>query len=898
MALSPEARERAEEIFFDLMDGETAPRDAELLALCDGEEDIASEVRALLKANQAASTIIPAPAASEVPSMGDIGPYRIVGELGRGGMGTVHLAERVGDYEMEVAIKVLPPALAGTKARERFVAERRILARLQHPGIARLLDGGWTEDGRPYIVMERVDGMSIRDYVGDRSVNERLELFLQVADAVQYAHRHLVVHRDLKPTNILVSREGRVKLLDFGIAKLLDDDDSTESLTRTGERLLTPDYASPEQIRGEAVTTASDVYQLGVVLYEMLSGTLPFHLKGRSLVEVERTVSDTIPKPPSIRVTESVNEEDRRRTARALKGDLDNIIMKALRKEPEQRYASPEAMANDVRRHLAGLPVEARGTTAWYVLRKFVRRHKAAVTAASLLLVSLLAFALISVRQAQQIAQERDRVTQERDIARQVQSFMEELFEQAAPENADSQDVTVRDVLNVGALRIQTDLEQTPVARAAFMNVIGSAYGVVGDRESGRALLEQALEIRIDIDPDGLDAAESMNDLGVVELRARNHVKADSLLSRALQLRIANNALSTEVATTRMNLASVRTFQRRFDEAEALYEEALPVFERRFGPGHRHWAVAMNNYALLKRSMDRRTEAESLLVDLIPAVRSIARTTPVPLATTLANLGTVYHEQGKYAEAVLAFAESVEILSRLENTRPTESIVRQNLAASLGFLDRPTEAEQEFQKALDIRLAMYGRDDFRLAGLLNNWGAMSQRLERLEDAEAQFREAVRLVRQTDRMAWRDRAQMELNWAWTLMLMERHQEATTIYQGILSAAREGLDVPDKIRFDTRWGLARSLAALQEWTAAEQEFQLAIQMADSLFGSADRRPWRVRVGMGELLAETGREQEAAGLLRVAADSLTALEELDDPFLTTARSRLARLSGSTAP
>ncbi|NNE71606.1 MAG: serine/threonine protein kinase [Rhodothermales bacterium] len=889
MALTSEDRDRAEEIFFDLLESDVEASEEDILRLADGDRAIAAEVRSLLAASGEASTILEAPEPIRETGTG-IGAYRIIGELGRGGMGTVHLAERIGDYEMEVAIKVLPPGLAGTVARERFVAERRILARLEHPGIARLLDGGWTDDGRPYIVMERVDGVPISQFVQECDVNTRLELFLQVAEAVQYAHRHLIVHRDLKPSNILVTPEGRVKLLDFGIAKLLDEDDSTESLTRTGERMLTPDYASPEQIRGEAVTTASDVYQLGVVLYEMLTGVLPFRLKGRPLVEVERTVSDTVPKAPSIRLTES--EGEGRRTARALRGDLDNIIMKALRKEPEQRYPSPEAMAADVQRHLEGLPVQARGTTSLYILKKFVKRHRTAVVGASLLLLSLVAFAVVSARQARQIAVERDQVAFQRDTARRVVDLFVEVFEAAEPQNDVNRDVTVREALQAGVVRIQTDLKETPYARAAFMNVIGSAYGVIGDREQGEELLREALAIRSEMDSLGLDVAETMNDLGVVQMRAGQTREADSLLTGSLAIREARGANPDDIATTQVNLASVRERQGRLPAADSLYTLALPVLEQTMGRSDRVTVVSRKNAALLQRTMGQPAVAESLLADLLPDARTLAVRDPAELGKTLASLGVVRHERGDYEAAVASLQEAVDILEGIPSAAPSEASARQSLAAALGGMGEYELAEQNFEQALQRRRSMYGPTDHRVAGVLSNRAHMWLGAGDRERAEPAFREAVRIVRADRSTPWATRAQLEVNWGWTLLALDRHAEASTIFRGVLSAAREGMGVPNRLVFDAQWGLSRALSQVGSPEAAEEAYGLAIRIADQVIPRGDARAWRLRLELGELLAEAGRVEEAVPLLSAAADSLASAPGSNQAFVDRARTLLASL------
>ena len=333
-----------------------------------------------------------------------LGPYRITGLLGRGGMGAVYAAVREDDqYRKQVAVKVIPRLMADPAAVARFRSERQILANLEHPGIARLLDGGASE-GVPYLVMEYVEGVPITEYVTSHNlpVPARLRLMLSVCEAVQYAHRNLVIHRDLKPGNILVTADGSVKLLDFGLAKLAGP--TLADSTLTARLMMTPGYASPEQILGGPVTTASDVYSMGVVFYEMLTGARPYHVTGSSLHEVERAVCDTVPRKPSS--LENLPAGTRRRLA----GDLDNIVLMALKKEVSQRYGSVEQLADDIRRHLVGLPVHARPDTIFYRSGKFLRRHSTVAAAAFLVAASLVTGTVIATRQARAARQRFDQL--------------------------------------------------------------------------------------------------------------------------------------------------------------------------------------------------------------------------------------------------------------------------------------------------------------------------------------------------------------------------------------------------------------------------------------------------------------------------------------------------------
>jgi serine/threonine protein kinase len=408
--VSAERWERLKEVFGAALDRAPEERDAFLDAACGGDPDLRAEVTSLLASHDRAGGFIEAAPllgrlAAEISEEVEdeavgrrIGPYRLLGVIGRGGMSTVYRAVRDDDdFQKQVAVKLVRGGLASDHLVRRFREERQILARLEHPNIATLHDGGTTAGGQPYFVMELIDGRPVDAYCEDRalSTRERLALFRTICSAVQYAHQHLVVHRDLKPANIVVTAEGVPKLLDFGIAKLLsENEDPASAPTATVLPLLTPEYASPEQVQGRPVTTASDVYSLGVILYQLLAGRRPYELGGRSPEELLRAVSDTQPKRPSAVATGSYA------TSAELSGDLDTIVLKALRKEPARRYASAQELAEDIRRYLEDLPVLARGDSLRYRAGKLVRRHKAAVAAAALAMVGLVTGTVVALHQA------------------------------------------------------------------------------------------------------------------------------------------------------------------------------------------------------------------------------------------------------------------------------------------------------------------------------------------------------------------------------------------------------------------------------------------------------------------------------------------------------------------
>jgi serine/threonine protein kinase len=450
-----------------------------------------------------------------------IGSYRLVRSLGRGGMGEVFLAERADDqFRQKVAIKLVRRGLLSRHIEGRLRQERQILASLDHPNIARLYDGGTTGDGTPYIVMEYIDGEPLDLYCDRRklTIEQRLRLFITVCGAVHRAHQSLIVHRDLKPSNILVTTDGVPKLLDFGIAKMLDDRAymHTMAVTQEDVRVMTPDHASPEQIRGDIISTSSDVYVLGVLLYELLCGYKPFALRGRRLAELERAICEDLAPTLSTVVATAERQRDSGISAvatqrsvsvvklrRELGGDLENIVTMAMRKEPDRRYSSAAQLANDVERYLNGLPVLARADSWKYRTEKFVRRHKLGVGLSAALVAMLIGFTVTVYLQSLRIEKERDVAESERRVAESqrehaeaVSSFLIESFKVVDPFAQGGNSITARQILDHGAARITRELRAQPATKAAVLDTIGSAYLGLGLPEQAQPLIEQGLSLR------------------------------------------------------------------------------------------------------------------------------------------------------------------------------------------------------------------------------------------------------------------------------------------------------------------------------------------------------------------------------------------------------------------
>ncbi|MGH7575644.1 MAG: protein kinase domain-containing protein, partial [Longimicrobiales bacterium] len=659
---------------------------------CAGDRELAQDVAALLDchAEDRALAIEDRFLVDESGALADgdadplvnasLGPYRVSRRIGRGGMGEVYLAARDEPYRQEVAVKVVRLGVHEPETARRFRAERQILARLAHPHIARLLDGGVTGDGRPYLVMEHVVGSPITEYCDERrlTIPERLRLFRTVCDAVQFAHRNLIVHRDVKPSNVLVTEDGEVKLLDFGIAKLLEPEPEERAETQTALRLMTPDYAAPEQVRGDPVTTATDVYALGALLYELLTGHHPHRFVTRAPSEIERVICDEPPAWPSAVVSttwdarsagddapaaaitpDRVSHERGTQTARlrrTLEGDLDNIIIMALRKEPDRRYASAAQLVEDVERYLDGQPVIARKDTIGYRVRKFVRRHRAAVAGAAGVFTLVLGFGVAMTLQADALALERDRAQLEADKATQVAEFLEELFEAPDPfaPSADRLDtLRVRALLVQGTEKVRTELETQPLVQAQLFTVLGSVFQSLGDLDAAQPLLEEALAIREGAHGGThLETAASQHELAMLWNAMGRYAEADSILRNALATRSTLlGAEHIEVASSLTALATALRDQGDYDGADSLYHHALAIRRRLLGAEHLDVATSLNYLSTFYYQRGDYAAADSLVREALALRRRLLGAEHPEVAMTMVQLATISGERIDPGEA-------------------------------------------------------------------------------------------------------------------------------------------------------------------------------------------------------------------------------------------------------
>jgi len=763
-------RRRIEALFDEALDLPAPEREAWIVKACAGDATLLATLRELLAAHERTDGLfehVPDAGAllvgngvepAEAPGEAEterIGPYRLVRELGRGGMGIVYLAERAdGQFWQRVAVKLVQRGLHGPELRGRFEAERQILAALEHPNIARLLDGGITPDGRPYLVMECVDGLPIDEYCRrhDLDLRERLHLFCTAARAVQHAHRYLVVHRDLKPSNILVTGRGQAKLVDFGIAKILDPArlrlDAPD--TRTGMRFLTPEYASPEQVTGRPVTTASDVYALGVVLYELLTDRRPLRLAGLSAAEAERVVLSSDPLPPSAAVR-SEGDPDGSRRARPLQGDLDRIALMALRKEPERRYASPEALAEDVERYLAGDPVRAARDGRWYRAGKFVRRHRLGVAASFAVFLSLTGGLAAALWQADRAGDARDRAEAALGETRDVNAFLVGLFGTEESEAGTIDSAAARALLDRGLARLGA-LASRPDVEARLLEAMALVYRELRDRERADSLLRRSLEIRrATLGPRHPETASALFALGLV---ARGRGRYDeSVADFRAAWEIRRDALGPEHPQTtealyQLGAALVYVGQR--DDAERAHREVLAIRRRTLSPDDPALATALEVVAAASRRNGDFDEALSLLGEALDVRRRAFGPDDPRVGLTLILIGDIYFmHMGRHEEAEPYFLAAIEVNRRPES--PRSWYLAHALGSYAYFLSNTGDVagpDTLYPQSLELLESTFGADDARTLAETEFYAAHLLRTGRIREARALSLRALESRRMT------------------------------------------------------------------------------------------------------------------------------------------------------
>ena len=787
---------RIAEVFDAALDVSPSSRGAWLDQACVGDPALLDEVLALLAAHEDQPDFLDHPATPVLDALDDLegaqlGAWHLEERIGEGGMGSVYRARRAdGQYRQLAALKLIRPGRAGEAFAARFRAERQILASLDHPAIARLLDGGTTDGGQPYLVMEYVqDGVPIDEHC-DRcglDLEARLHLFRQVCAAVAHAHGRLVVHRDLKPSNILVGPDGQPKLLDFGVAKVLDPVMAgvTVAETRAGLVPLSLACAAPEQVRGEAVTTATDVYGLGMLLYRLLAGGPPFALDALALGEITKLISEAIPPPPSTAEGGPV-------PARGLEGDLDSIVLKALRKRPADRYPTVEALSADVMRYLEHRPVLARSDTMTYLVRRFVRRNRVWVGVAALVGIAMVLAVVFSTWQARVARMERDRARVEEQRALRLTQLVEQLFVQTDPALKEGgEPITALEVLERGRAEVAQQLADEPDVQADLLAVLGRVYLSLGDYPEAVDLHEQALALRRQLYASPHERlAQSQVDLaaarrGVWEWEQAQASAREGLaqwldlagptdprtlqakveLARALSdqtgeddeamaearvlftealvgFRALEGDRSEDIGGCLFGLGHVARFRGEFDAAADAYQQAADSFSAAGLPVRQAEALEGVSVALGTKG-DLGPRYQAAIADALDTKERVLGPEHPLLADSLINAGAARYYAGDYDGAVVFYERALTLLRRAHGTDEEPlTLVMGNLAMAQLHRGEPDAARDLLEAVLAIRTRAHGPDDISTVAIEANLARVLLHQGELERAEALARHAV------------------------------------------------------------------------------------------------------------------------------------------------------------
>jgi eukaryotic-like serine/threonine-protein kinase len=838
---TPEQWPRIKQIVAEALEREPPDRGAYLDEACVENGTLRLEVESLLAAFDESDGLFNA--AEPSPHPGNVGPYRLIRELGVGGMGQVWLAEQTEPVRRLIALKLIRTGIYDAALLYRFQAERQSLAMMDHPAIAKVFDAGTTPSGQPYFAMEYVAGLPITDYCDQKrlGIRERLALFVLVCEGVQHAHQKAIIHRDLKPSNIFVVEvdgKSRPRIIDFGLAKAIASSEPGHTLfTHPGAFLGTPGYMSPEQADPERqdIDTRADVYSLGVLLYELLTGYLPFDTtdwKKRKLDDLLRQLRESDPRRPSSKVSANRNTSSTRAAARGvdsrhlvklLRGDLDWIVLKALEKDRERRYGSAFELAADIERHLENRPVVARPASTAYRLRKYIRRNRASVAVLAGIFTIFIAFVITQTIQLR-------RITRERDRADRITGFMTNMFKVSDPSEARGNSVTAREILDRAAKDIDTGLTKDPEIQAQMMYEMGSVFKNLGLYERARSLLTQSLQIRRSVlGPNSADTLKSLNTLAKAIYLQGRYAEAEKLFREALEIR--RRTLSAEHPDTlqsQSDLAECLSMEGRYADAAKLRHETYDIRRKVLGPEHPSTLDSMANLAISLEDLGRFVDAEKLWKETLAARRRVL---------------------GPEHQVTLATMD--------------------NLALNLEREDRYAEAERLERETIEGRRRILGPEHPDTLDSMSNLARFLGRQGRYSDGEKQLREILDIQRRVNSPEHPDTLSTESDLAATISAEGRYAEAEKLQRELLDIRSRvlGFEAPDTLQ--ARTGLSLILAHEGHYAEAETLLRETLGTQRRLFGPDNPRTVKSVYNMACLEAQLGKREEALKLLNESVE-----------------------------
>jgi len=851
-----------------------------------GDDSLIEEVSKLLAHDPGSLRNAPQSAAPDLVGT-VIDQYRLLELLGSGGMGEVYLAEQEEPIRRKVALKVIKLGMDTKEVIARFRSERQALAMMDHVNIAKIHDAGATPEGRPYFVMEHVDGVPITLYC-DRhrlATRERLGLFVQICQAIHHAHQKGIIHRDIKPSNVLVSRQDGVaipKVIDFGVAKATSRD-RTEStvLTVQGQIVGTPEYMSPEQaeMSGRFVDTTTDVYSLGVLLYELLTGMLPFEsgvLRMADFDEIRRIIREDEPAKPSSRLStpgdQAILAARNRQTSitaltRRVRGELDWITMRALEKDRHRRYQSASEFALDIERYLRDEPVVAGPPSTTYRMTKLIKRHKRAVGMLSVIVVALAIGLGVSTTMFFRAESAREQAVSEARKAERINTFMQEMLGSVNPAEM-GMDVTVRQALDEAAAKVDTELTDQPEIQAAVRSTIGTTYAALGLYDAAEIHLTEALATRKRVLGDEHpDVARGLHNLAALREMQGDYAEAERLFEEALTMRKAIfGDEHEEVAAGLVRLGTVYSFQGRYAEAEPVLRDALTLQRSLLGEEHADVADGLNNLATLLQRQGEYAEAEPLFRESLALRRALFGDNHPHVASTLNELATLLQEQGRYAEAEAVFQEALAMRRELFGVEhPQTAASLGNLAVVLRMQGKYSEAEEYYREAIATQERLFGEEHPDMAANLHNLGTVLKIQGRYAEAEPFSRRSVAMTKKAFGDEHPHVATCLATLAGLLARQDKDAEAEAMYLKALAMRRKAFGEEHAVIALNLNDLGIFYQALGRYEEAEARYLDGLAMQEKLLGPDHPDVARSLHGLATLLIDRGESEEAEPILR---------------------------------